>query len=80
MNCAGKHNYENLTQHIHSYLYMHSPDINECEGSSDLCHSNATCSNTPGSYVCSCKDGYSGNGPFCAGICENNKLLKAYVV
>lgn len=41
-------------------------DVNECENS-DLCHSNGVCLNTPGSYMCSCKDGYSGNGSYCEG-------------
>ena len=42
-------------------------DVDECQDS-DLCHTNSTCLNTPGSYMCSCKDGYSGNGSFCDGI------------
>ena len=27
-----------------------------------LCHKNATCFNTIGSYLCECNDGFSGNG------------------
>ena len=27
-----------------------------------LCHVNATCTNTPGSYLCDCNTGYSGDG------------------
>ena len=42
-------------------------DVDEC-GNFDLCHINGMCLNTPGSYMCSCKDGYSGNGFFCEGI------------
>lgn len=37
-------------------------DINECvEGTHD-CHSNAKCQNTEGSYFCSCKPGFQGDG------------------
>ena len=41
-------------------------DINECEPVS-LCHANATCNNTDGSYNCSCNDGYTGDGFTCDG-------------
>eukprot|EP00961_Rhodomonas_salina_P061528 826285-Rhodomonas_salina.1 len=38
-------------------------DIDECaEASSALCHANAACINTPGSFVCRCQLGYSGDG------------------
>ena len=41
-------------------------DINEC-GSDDLnnCHENAQCTNTVGSYTCSCNPGYTGDGVNC---------------
>ena len=44
-------------------LYL---DINECE--SDVlnnCHENAQCTNTEGSFTCSCNPGYTGNGVNC---------------
>ena len=52
-------------------FYTHS-DIDEC--SMDVCHVNATCSNTAGSYECTCLSGFSGDGLTCTGSCSNNKV------
>ena len=41
-------------------------DINECRKDFP-CHSNATCNNTNGSYICTCYSGYSGDGFNCTG-------------
>ena len=39
------------------------PDINECgHTTSNVCHENANCSNTEGSYTCTCQAGYQGDG------------------
>ena len=46
-------------------------DINEC-AVNKTCHKDATCANTNGSYTCTCKQGYSGNGK----QCENNNECK----
>ena len=45
---------------------MFYADINEC-GSDDLnnCHENAQCTNTEGSFTCSCNPGYTGDGVNC---------------
>ena len=48
-------------------------DINECELKSDECFSNAECTDTVGSYKCSCKKGFEGDGTVCAPI---GSLLK----
>ena len=45
-------------------------DINECEAGKQNCYANASCKNTKGSFVCTCKPGYSGDGVNCTG--ENN--------
>ncbi|CAK8696725.1 unnamed protein product [Clavelina lepadiformis] len=37
-------------------------DVDECETTEDVCHSKAVCTNTIGSYECSCMEGYTGNG------------------
>ena len=42
-------------------------DINECSIDNGGCDTNAICTNTVGSYNCSCKSGYSGNGLNCTG-------------
>ena len=51
-------------------------DINECDPSglspeyqhlAHICHDDANCTNTKGSYHCGCLDGYSGLGEYCTG-------------
>lgn len=43
------------------------PDINECATNTADCHSDANCTNVEGSFDCSCKTGYTGNGTYCEG-------------
>ncbi|CAH3195802.1 unnamed protein product, partial [Porites evermanni] len=40
---------------------------NECSSNSDNCHINAICHNIIGSYTCTCKPGYKGDGQTCTG-------------
>ena len=44
-------------------------DINECENSTfnDCDKANGLCTNTNGSYLCSCNNGYRGDGMLCTG-------------
>ena len=43
-------------------------DIDECASpETNECDTNAECSNTEGSYTCSCRKGYTGDGKNCAG-------------
>ena len=42
-------------------------DIPECERGLDNCGSNATCTNTFGSYNCGCNIGFTGDGFTCTG-------------
>jgi hypothetical protein len=44
--------------------FFHS-DINECI--SRPCDINALCVDTAGSYICTCNDGFSGDGFLCQG-------------
>ena len=47
------------------------PDIDECSSENE-CHVNATCTNTVGSYNCTCKNGYKGDGVNCSGKIQSN--------
>ena len=42
-------------------------DIDECNSNGDPCHSNATCTDTEGSYTCVCDEGFTGDGYNCSG-------------
>ena len=42
-----------------------STDNNECEMGTHDCHMNAKCTNTDGSYNCTCNNGYEGDGVNC---------------
>uniref|UniRef100_A0A0G4HQL1 EGF-like domain-containing protein n=1 Tax=Chromera velia CCMP2878 TaxID=1169474 RepID=A0A0G4HQL1_9ALVE len=41
-------------------------EVDECAEGTHSCHSEANCTNTNGSFVCSCFLGLEGNGTFCA--------------
>ena len=43
-------------------------DINECL-QNDTCDENANCTNTDGSFMCTCYEGFSGDGQTCTGVC-----------
>ncbi|XP_065178731.1 uncharacterized protein LOC135809326 [Sycon ciliatum] len=46
-------------------------DIVECDNATlHDCHHDAMCTNTQGSFGCSCKSGYTGNGTYCTNINE----------
>lgn len=40
-------------------------DINECATNDDNCDDNAVCTNTLGSFRCTCRSGFAGNGVLC---------------
>ena len=42
-------------------------DIDECSADPSPCDSNADCTNTDGSYSCTCTPGYTGDGSTCQG-------------
>ena len=41
-------------------------DVDECSRNLDNCHSNATCSDTEGSFDCTCDSGFEGDGVNCS--------------
>ena len=41
-------------------------DIDECEMGTDNCDGNATCTDTIGSFNCTCNRGYDGDGVNCS--------------
>ena len=43
-------------------------DINECNTETDNCDVNAKCTNTDGSFTCTCNKGYTGDGETCTGM------------
>mgnify|MGYP002385085533 FL=1 len=53
-------------------------DDDECALGNYNCHTNANCINTSGSYNCTCKTGYSGNGLNCNGNIFFPILKKEY--
>ncbi|CAI9782371.1 unnamed protein product [Fraxinus pennsylvanica] len=44
------------------YLSLGCTDIDECKNNPYPCAENGICNNSPGSFSCSCKHGYSGDG------------------
>ena len=42
-------------------------DIVECDLGLDVCHQNALCRDTIGSFECTCEDGFVGDGINCSG-------------
>ncbi len=48
------------------YYLIHPADIDECL-SQHSCHPDANCTNVKGSFNCTCKHGYLGNGSDCQG-------------
>ena len=42
-------------------------DIDECSAESSPCDENADCVNSNGSYSCTCKQGFTGDGITCGG-------------
>ena len=62
---SSSRNYPLLNKSKHSIYYF--AEINECETGKHDCDSNAFCNNTEGSYICTCKPGYTGNGVNCTG-------------
>ena len=56
---------------IYNFSCLLYPDIDECANdASNNCSSNANCTDTIGSYDCTCNVGYDGDGFSCEGKVE----------
>ena len=50
-------------------MYFVHTDEDECgSADSNICDADANCTNTDGSYICACHDGFSGDGETCNGF------------
>ena len=61
--------------HILKLNGFFSSDINECTIGTDNCDVHAVCTNTVGSFICTCRSGYDGDGITCSG---KTNYLKVY--
>lgn len=50
-------------------------DIDECSNNLHDCGEHSNCGNEPGSYKCTCADGYTGDGKTCAGNVNEKRVL-----
>ena len=69
-------NFVRETLNFASIIFLPKLDINECRVDgltlyhthySHNCHDDANCTNTKGSFYCTCPNGYSGDGVMCEG-------------
>jgi len=54
-----------LDLQLSTYIFYHFIDIDECLA--DPCDKNSACTNSDGSFTCTCNTGYNGDGFSCAG-------------
>ena len=60
--------------HRSKLLVLLSVDIDECELEGDDCHMYATCTDTIGSFECTCNSGFDGDGVNCTSMYANLKI------
>ena len=64
--------WEKKTEIYSNSLINLASDFDECSLELSPCDPNADCINTDGSYSCTCKQGYTGNGRICEGNYTRN--------
>ncbi|XP_038075664.1 fibrillin-2-like [Patiria miniata] len=52
------------------YVCQQETDVDECADGLDNCDLNAACTNTHGSFTCTCNSGYTGDGTICTDVDE----------
>ena len=57
-------------------VFVFLSDVNECTEGTHLCSTNAVCINQVGTYACTCKSGFSGNGSICTGELAHTPVLR----
>ena len=63
--CAMVNNNISCSRNVQCVFPLCFIDVDECAMETSDCHNNATCSNTIGSYECTCVFGYTGDGFNC---------------
>ena len=61
-----------LVHYFQSLTHNNIADVNECDEENE-CDANAECQDTDGSYLCTCKSGFLGNGYNCTGANSKKK-------
>ena len=61
--------------------YIFHADVNECENDElNNCSENANCTNTEGTFTCSCNPGYTGDGVNCTGKILPIKIFEVFIM
>lgn len=55
-----------FSYYFFSFLFFFA-DLDECSNGTHQCSINAQCVNAPGSYRCTCAEGFTGDGFTCSG-------------
>jgi len=58
----------NVEAGFNQCVTMRNADIDECATNNGGCSSDASCTNSEGSFTCACLPGYNGDGVTCTGV------------